>query len=376
MRPESESQLAEAVRDAGGPVDVQGGGTRVPWRPVAGTVLETGGLSGVRLYEPGALTLVAGAGTPVAEIEAVLAEKGQRLAFEPMDARGLMGTQGVSTIGGVIAANVSGPRRVQAGAARDFLLGVRFVDGSGRVIKNGGRVMKNVTGYDLVKLMAGSFGTLGVLSEVSLKVLAVPQAEATLCRSGMDAGAARAALAAALRSPWDVSGAAWSGGRAMVRIEGLAGSVGYRAARLQEAICAGWQLIRDGESAAAWRTLRDLEGFAAPDAAVWCIGCTPSQAPDLLAAAGATEAVLDWGGGRVWLAMPAAGDGGAAAIRDWTARSGGHATLVRASAALRARVPMFGPQAPVAARLAQGLRDRFDPRGILNPGLMAGLVPA
>ena len=179
MRPASEAELAELVAGSKGPLVVRGGGTRTLGHAV-GEVLETGGLSGVELYEPGALTLVARAGTPLAQVDAVLAAERQRLSFDPPDLRALLGRNGVSTLGGVVAANASGPRRVQSGAARDALLGVRFVDGSGTVIKNGGRVMKNVTGYDLVKLLAGSRGTLGVLTEVSFKVQAMPEAEATL----------------------------------------------------------------------------------------------------------------------------------------------------------------------------------------------------
>jgi glycolate oxidase FAD binding subunit len=182
MTPNSEAELAQIVADAKAPLAIHGGGTRGV--AVDGDALSTANLSGIELYEPGALTIVVKAGTPVAEVDAALAIEGQRLAFEPMDHRGLLGATGTPTMGGLIAANISGPRRIQAGAARDFALGVRFVDGRGEIIKNGGRVMKNVTGYDLVKLMSGSHGTLGVLTEVSLKVLPMPETEATLLLHG------------------------------------------------------------------------------------------------------------------------------------------------------------------------------------------------
>ncbi|MEM6744014.1 MAG: FAD-binding protein, partial [Pseudomonadota bacterium] len=200
MTPRTEAELAEAVAGLTAPVEVVGGGTRQGLgRPVqAGETLSAAGLCGVSLYEPGALTIVAGAGTPLAEVEAALAAEGQRLPFEPMDHRGLLGSEGEPTIGGAVACNVSGPRRVQAGACRDSLIGVRFVDGGGRAIKNGGRVMKNVTGYDLVKLMAGSYGTLGVLSEVAFKVLPAPEAVAVLRLEGLDDARAVEAMTAAL----------------------------------------------------------------------------------------------------------------------------------------------------------------------------------
>ena len=205
MRPVDEAGVAEAVRAAGA-LFIRGGGTR--GFGGLGAVLEVGGLSGIALYEPGAMTLVAQAGTPLAVVEAVLAAEGQRLAFEPLDLRGLLGSGGEPTVGGMVASNASGPRRIQAGACRDALLGVRFVDGTGAVIKNGGRVMKNVTGYDLVKLLAGSFGTLGVLTEVALKVLPVPEACGSVILHGLSDGQAVAAMALAMGSPFDVTGAA------------------------------------------------------------------------------------------------------------------------------------------------------------------------
>jgi len=230
LRPTSESDLAEAIRTTQSPLAIRGGGTRPIGRPQPGAVLETGGLSGITLYEPGALTLVAGAGTPLAEVEAALAAENQRLPFEPMDHRGLLGTTGTPTLGGMVAANASGPRRVQAGACRDSLIGVRFVDGTGSIIKNGGRVMKNVTGYDLVKLMAGSWGTLGVLTEVSFKLLPAPESAATLTWQGLDAASALRLMAEALGTPWEVNGAAHlPDQRTLLRVEGFASSVAYRA---------------------------------------------------------------------------------------------------------------------------------------------------
>src|SRR6056297_3701988 len=204
LAPASEAELAEIVAKTSEPLRVIGGGTRPIGVPVNAQPLTTSGLSGVELYEPGALTLVVKAGTPVAEVERTLAAEGQRLAFEPMDHRGLLATTGEPTIGGVFAANVSGPRRIQTGAARDFLLGVRFVDGTGQVIRNGGRVMKNVTGYDLVKLLAGSRGTLGVLTEVALKVLPRPEAQRTLVLHDLSDDDAIGCLAAGMASPFEV----------------------------------------------------------------------------------------------------------------------------------------------------------------------------
>ncbi len=374
MRVEDEAGLAEAIAGAEGPVRVIGGGTRDIGRPVAGARLEVG-LTGVELYEPGALTLVARAGTPLAEIEALLAGEGQRLAFEPMDHRALLGTAGVPTIGGVVAANVSGPRRVQAGAARDFTLGARFVDGAGRIIRNGGRVMKNVTGYDLVKLMAGSWGTLGVLTEVSLKVLPVPETEATLVFPGLDAARAGEAMRAALACPWEVTGAAWDG-ETCLRIEGFEASVAYRVGRLRAALARfGVPGLLEGDaSRARWAGLRDASAMAAAPVVL-----RASLRPGAMArvreaaqAQGAAAAQADWGGGLLWIGAEesAAGallQGLRAAV---AAAGGGHVTLVKAPVALRAALPVFQPEPPALARLSQAIRAQFDPRAILNPGLM------
>ncbi len=360
-----EEELAELVAGASGPLCVRGGGTRGAALP--GELVDLSGLSGVALHEPGALTLVVRAGTVVSEVEQVLADEGQRLAFEPADWRGLLGTEGAPTIGGVIAANISGPRRVQAGAARDALLGVRFVDGTGAVVRNGGRVMKNVTGYDLVKLMAGSWGTLGVLTEVALKVLPVPEAEATLILPGLAPDRAAAAMAAALGSPYEVSGAArLADGRVALRFEGFAGSVTYRAGRLSDLLrpFGATDLNEGAASAALWRAVRDVQSFHGRSGDVWRFATVPSDAPALAARLGG-EVLMDWGGGLLWVLTPEGTD-----ARALAAPCRGHATLIRAGADTRARLRRFEPEVPAVAALSAGLRARFDPRGILNPGLM------
>ena len=355
MRPGSEDELAALVRAAAGPLRVVGGGTR-GIGVCGGEVLETSGLAGVSLYEPGALTLVAGAGTSLADVDAVLAGAGQRLGFEVPDLRGLLRRVGDSTLGGMVAANASGPRRVQGGACRDALLGVRFVDGRGDVIKNGGRVMKNVTGYDLVKLLAGSWGTLGVLTEVAFRVQAVPEAEATLVGFG-----GVAAMTRALGSPYDVSGAAVIGGQTLIRVEGLAGSVGYRAGALRAVLGGDWALVEGAASAVMWRGVRDVEPFVGKRGAVWRCSVKPSDAEIVVAglAEWAPEVVLDWGGGLVWLLVDDAAD-----VRGVVAQVGGHATCLRGVAVA------FPPENPAVAALTRGLRALFDPRGILNAGLM------
>ena len=366
IAPSSETELAEAVAGAAGPVAVRGGGTR--GMGGAGEVLSVAGLTGVELYEPGALTIVVKAGTPLADVEDALAQEGQRLPFEPVDLRALTGAEGAPTIGGAVAANASGPRRVQAGACRDALIGVRFVDGSGTVLKNGGRVMKNVTGYDLVKLMAGSWGTLGVLSEVAFKVLPAPEASASLEIAGLTPAQAVAALSAALGSPYEVSGAAHlsEAKRTLVRIEGFEDQVVYRAGRLAEVLSPFGAVAVDREHVAqTWAGIRDATALAGRDGDVWRVSVRPSDGPRAWAAMGEPAAVFDWGGGLIWALVPEGTD-----LRAKLTGIAGHATLIRASEGVRAQLGTFQPETPELAKLARGLRARFDPRGILNPGLM------
>ncbi len=359
MTPTREDELSEIIRDASGPLAVRGGGTR--GINLAGGDLSTRGLTGITLYEPGALTLVVKAGTPLVEVETALAAERQRLAFEPQDLRTLLGTDGASTIGGVVATNASGPRRIQVGACRDHLLGVRFVDGAGNIIKNGGRVMKNVTGYDLVKLLAGSYGTLGVLTEVSLKVLPLPQHEATLTITGLDETQAVAAMSAALGSPYDITGAAFTEGRVMIRLEGFTESVAYRAEKLAKDL-GHFGKVEIGP--ADWQDVRDVAAFAKQVGDVWRVSIRPSALIETLAALradGPVQIVTDWGGGLVWVLCDEGRDLRLSLLT-------GHATRVRGTP--NGDAPRFQPEAAPVAALSAGLRQRFDPRGILNPGVM------
>ncbi len=374
LSPRDEQELSEVVAGAEGPLRIVGGGTRPVGRPVAGEALSVAGLSGIELYEPGALTIVAKAGTPLAQAEAALAAENQRLPFEPMDMRGLLGTTGEPTIGGVVAANVSGPRRIQAGACRDSLIGVRFVDGRGTVLKNGGRVMKNVTGYDLVKLMAGSYGTLGVLSEVAFKVLPGVETRACVLLNGLSNADAVAAMSRALGSPFEVSGAAHTPAGidghpvTMLRLEGFADSVAYRADRLRE-LLAGYGDIsveRDPERVlVGWTWVRDVEPFHGRAGDVWRVSVKPSDGPEIAARAGG-DVLFDWGGGLIWALVPDGTD-----LRAQLGTFSGHAMLIRASEETRARLPVFQPEPAPVATLSEGLRRQFDPKGLLNPGIMS-----
>ncbi len=364
LGPGSEAEVAEAVRAARGPLAVGGGFTRGAAGP--GERLTTRGLGGVVLHEPGALTLVARAGTPVAEVERALAAEGQRLAFEPPDLRALLGTEGEPTIGGVVAANASGPRRVQAGAARDALLGLRFVDGTGMAVSNGGRVMKNVTGLDLARLLAGSHGTLGVITEVALKVLPRPEAAATLRLDGLDVGGAVAAMSAALGSPFEVTGAAHDAeaGVVRLRLEGFRAAAEGRAGRLAERLRPWGAAVAEGGD--PWPGIRDVAAFAGRPGDVWRLSLRPSEAPGVLARAGGAQ-ILDWGGARAWVLVPEGTN-----LRGRLGAAGARAVLVRAAPDTRAALGTFPPESPGAAALLARLRERFDPRGVLNPGLMDG----
>ncbi|RWL44273.1 MAG: FAD-binding protein [Mesorhizobium sp.] len=355
--------------------------------------LDLSKLAGITLYEPAELVLSAKAGTPLAEIEQLLAENGQQFAFEPMDHGPLLGGEpGRGTIGGVLASNLSGPRRLKAGAARDHILGVAAVSGRGEAFKSGGRVVKNVTGYDLSKLMANSWGTLAVLTDVTFKVLPAAETEVTLAIRGLLDEAAVAAMALALGSSAEVSSAAHlperiaakvAGGKhgsaaaTLLRVEGFGPSVVYRIEALKQLLGKAGPLeeIAGEASKTIWRDIRDCRPFADGGArAVWRVSMAPSEAHHMVMALrmqAAVDAFYDWQGGLVWLSMRE-DDPEADLLRGLISRhGGGHATLVRASAPHRAALPVFEPQLPHLAALSARLKAEFDPKNILNPGRMA-----
>ncbi|NRP71491.1 putative FAD-linked oxidoreductase [Ensifer psoraleae] len=396
FEPASEEGIASIVRSAAAErvtLAVVGGGTRSGLgNPVrTDRTLSTRRLSGIVSYNPAEMTMSALSGTPLAEVEAALRANGQMLSFEPVDHRPIFATSGEPTIGGVFAANVSGPRRYVSGAARDSLLGVRFVNGAGDVIKAGGRVMKNVTGLDLVKLMAGSYGTLGILTEVTFKVLPLPPTAATVVVSGLNDAEAAAAMAETMALPVEASGAAHlpesvrgrfldgalpEGAATVLRLEGLAESVDIRAGKLTAALSRFGPVARLDAAAtgALWAEIRDVKPYAdGTRRPLWRVSVAPSAGHQLVAALRlqtGVDAFYDWQGGLVWLRMEA--DAEAELVRRYVAAlGGGHASLVRAGDDARASVPAFEPQAPAVAQLTERIRARFDPSRIFNPGRMA-----
>ncbi|MCX5512505.1 2-hydroxy-acid oxidase [Kaistia algarum] len=382
LLPEAEAEIEAIVAEAASsnsPLAIHGGGTRDIGRPVqAARILSTQAMTGITLYEPSEMVIAARAGTKLAEIEATLKASRQRLPFEPIDWRPLLGTRGEPTLGGVTASNAAGPRRIQAGAARDHLIGIRAVTGRGETIKSGGRVMKNVTGYDLVKLMAGSWGTLGILTEVTYKVLPEAETETTLILEGLSAERAVEAMSMALGTPFEITGAAHIPGapsQTLLRFEGFTASCAYRRDRLVAILkpFGAATAIEGDASQALWRPIADVTALGdAPGDAVWRISVKPSEGP---AVGGRLETELgssllyDWGGGQIWASARDEGDAGAAIVRAAIA-PGGHATLVRASPVTRAAVPVFEPQPAAVVAMAEKVRAEFDPAGVLNPGRM------
>ncbi|MGY4257011.1 glycolate oxidase FAD binding subunit [Bradyrhizobium sp. USDA 4516] len=382
------------------PLEVIGHGSkRAIGHPMAtNALLDVSALNAVTSYEPNELIITVQAGAPLADVQSLIDAKNQQFAFEPMDTSVLLGTAGAGTIGGMIGAGLAGPRRIKAGGIRDHLLGAHAVSGFGDSFKTGGRVVKNVTGYDLCKLLTGSWGTLAVMTEVTLKVMPKPEAERTLLLRGLDDVTANKAMTAALGSPFDVSGAAHLPGSALrtgggalaglaasgqpvtlVRLEGISASAAHRAASLSQTLSSYGTVdsLADDGSAAIWSALRDVVPFAANGALgawpVWRIVCPPASGGALgqaLSRATGGDVIYDWGGGLIWAAVPPGADAQAALVRGQVEAIGGHATLIRAAEDVRRAVDVFQPQAAGLAALGERVRASFDPRSVLNRGRM------
>lgn len=387
LKPENADQLFETVKWAVAeekPLDIVGLGTKhAIGRPSQHEfTLDLSALNGVTLYEPEELVLSAHAATPRAEVEKLLQDKSQEFAFEPPDLSGLLGSESSGTLGGMIAGNLAGPRRLKAGAVRDHFLGFSGVSGRGETFKSGGRVVKNVTGYDLPKVIAGSWGTLAVVSDVTLKVLPAAETEKTFAVEGLSDVQAVEAMSKALQSSCEVSGLAHLpegviGAAATVfRIEGFGPSVDYRletlAGLLQDT--GSSEKMDEGSSKELWQCVRDVVFFAdGSERPVWRLSVPPMDGPkvaDAIAVKCDCRWFFDWAGGLIWCEVPEADNASEDIVRAAVAQTTGHATLVRASQAIRAAVNVFQPPAPGLAVLSQNLKSAFDPKGILNPGRM------
>jgi glycolate oxidase FAD binding subunit len=393
-------QVVRAALASEQPLEIIGHGSkRLIGQPMAtNALLDLSALNAVTAYEPNELIITVQAGAPLADVLSLIDSKNQQFAFEPINTSVLLGTPNVGTIGGMIGAGLAGPRRIKAGAARDHLLGAHAVSGFGDSFKAGGRVVKNVTGYDLCKLLAGSWGTLAVMTEVTLKVMPRPESERTLVLRGLDDVTANKAMTAALGSPFDVSAAAHLPNSAfrgsvsgfgdlgslrqavtLLRLEGITASAAHRAAALGRALAPFGivEIIEDAASAAIWSSIRDVHPFAAGGALgawpVWRIVCPPASGGALgqaLARDTGGDVIYDWGGGLIWAALPPKADAQAALVRTRVEAAGGHATLLRASDEVRRNVDVFHPQKGGLAALGERVRHSFDPKNILNRGRM------
>lgn len=379
------------------PLEIIGHGSkRQIGQPMAtNALLDLSALNAVIAYEPNELIITVQAGAPLADVQSLIDAKNQQFAFEPVDTAGLLGMPAIGTIGGMIGAGLAGPRRIKAGGARDHLLGAHAVSGFGDSFKTGGKVVKNVTGYDLCKLLAGSWGTLAVMTEVTLKVMPKPESERTLVLRSPDDSSANRAMIAALGSPFDVSGAAHlpnsafrpagalaglgSPGQAatVLRLEGIAASATHRAASLRQTLApfGPVEILEDAASAVIWNSLRDVAPFAANGAlgawTVWRIVCPPASGGALgqaLARDTGGDVIYDWGGGLIWAALPPKPDAHAALVRSRVDAAGGHATLIRSAEEVRRHVDVFHPQPSGLASLSERVRASFDPKNILNRG--------
>jgi glycolate dehydrogenase FAD-binding subunit len=374
LSPSDEAELADCIAGRTQPFEILAAGTkRAVGGPVEAEQLSVARLTGIVDYHPEELVLTARAATPLAQVQALLAQSGQRLAFEPGDLGALLGApRHAQTLGGVLSANLAGSRRVSAGAARDHFLGFRAVNGLGQSFKAGGKVVKNVTGYDLPKLLAGAWGTLAVLTEVTLRAVPAAERECTLCAEGADVAAAVRTMTTALGSSHEVSAAAFDPvqARAFLRLEGFAPSVAARVASLESELHAALpdarlQRLEGPESLQLWQAIGGVEALAdAP--VVWRLSVPPTDAVRVVRELRLERYLLDWGGGLIWVA---AAEADAARVRG-ALHPGSHATLLKAPLAVRAGSEVFEPLSPPLAALSGRLKHAFDPNDLFNPGRM------
>lgn len=382
LKPATSEEVQAAIAEAGAAarhIEVIGAGTKRAMGAMdpVDVVLSTQRLDRIVDYSPDELVLTAQPGVRIADLEKLCAGRGQMLAFEPPRWTRLLASRGEPTLGGVVAANLSGPRRIRAGAARDHLLGFAGVSGRGEVFKAGGKVVKNVTGYDLMKLMAGSWGTLAVFTELTIKVLPAPRTELTLLLFGLADVRASEAMRAALNGPFEVSGAAHlptfaARSRPLkaempvtaLRLEGFEASVEARAQALVAALSSFGRIDElEGEhSSEFWAQVREAEAFAGDPRPLWRLSLPPAQGwkgPHALPG----DALYDWGGGLAWLLT----EEPAVKVRSVAKGLGGHALCLRGAEA-------FGPREGPLGELQGRVKAAFDPLGVLNPGRMEGGV--
>lgn len=368
LRPDTVDALCAVIADAaqrGDRLRLRGGGSKdaIGAPMPEAQIVDMGAFSGVVDYDPPELVLTVGAATPLAEVLALVAERNQMLAFDPFDHAAMLGGPGGrTTIGGVIAAGVAGPLRLSRGAARDHLLGFTAVSGRGERFVAGAKVVKNVTGYDLSKLITGSWGRLAAITELTLKVLPAPAIRRTLAVRGLDSVAAVAAMARAMGSPAEVSAAAHlpdadGGPLTLIRLDGFPSSVDARAKLLGRLVEGLTPLAQD-----SWHAIATAAPLPA-EPPLWRIIVPASRAPALVANLPG-QWLFDWAGGLVWLAS----DAEPQAIRAAVADAGGHAMLIRADAAMRMTVPTLHPQPAALAALEARVRHAFDPAGVFETG--------
>jgi glycolate oxidase FAD binding subunit len=381
LKPDTEDEVIEAVRDTQSPLIVEGRGTKlgIGRSAAADSVLRVAGLTGITMYEPDEMVFTARAGTPLAEIEEALAAKGQCLGFEPGDMPKLWSDHADNaTLGGTIAAAVAGPRRFAAGGARDHLLGFTAVNGKGERFKAGGRVVKNVTGYDLPKLAAGSFGTLFVMTELTLRALPRGTATTVLAVPANDAAEALKLLRAVARSPFEPSGlvflpkdAASRAGigdqaQALIRLEGQSEGVAARAAELTRTLAPQARTLEAEEGTKLFRAIADIHPLFDRDGVLWRVSVPPTAANDLVTRLAPASWIADAAGGTLWLSFTKPTS--IAAIHAAAREGGGHATLIRKG--LTQTDNVFPPLEAAALALTARVKLAFDPARNLNPGRM------